>query len=413
MAISRFAAAYTAHWRASKTAAATASETAVASVPARPMTASRATSTTLARIPASTRRWSPARASTATNSPARAANDPMAMGVIVPAWMSAGLNASVMRWPCSSSLRRVVPSGVIASESQMNTAGTTTSSAHSTRLRRQSRQPMRIAAASWSRADPGWLRQRGGCATRLVLTITAQPRAAAARVQVSAQPRSPSRPPWWDGRSTIHNDRKWVGSNQRAGDRADRQVDDGEHQRAGNETLGLVDARAELQRQQRGCAGQQRDGEAGHQAGADQPGGGQAGDDQPAVGGTRGSDLEVHRDGRHEPGGPPGGDRLHLDTAAGAAEQLGGVGQRTGGHDHEHQRDQHQDQKVDRVAHVVGEEPAHEQAGRGDRGHRGTALPSRRSMMRSKRSSSTTKWLMISTLRPARRRSATRVQNFW
>jgi hypothetical protein len=38
------------------------------------------------------------------------------MGVMVPAWMSAGLNVAMMRWPCSSNLRRVVPSGVIASE---------------------------------------------------------------------------------------------------------------------------------------------------------------------------------------------------------------------------------------------------------------------------------------------------------
>jgi len=50
-----------------------------------------------------------------------------------------------------------------------------------------------------------------------VLTITAQPRAAAASVQASAQPRSPSLPPWWDGRSTIHNDRKCVGSSRVAG----------------------------------------------------------------------------------------------------------------------------------------------------------------------------------------------------
>ena len=68
------------------------------------------------------------------------------------------------------------------------------------------------------------------------------------------------------------------------------------------------------------------------------------------------------------------------------------------GHDDdEHHRHDREQQQVDRVADVVGQEPADEDQG----GHRGTARPSVISTMRSKRSSSTTKWLTISTLRPA------------
>jgi hypothetical protein len=48
--------------------------------------------------------------------------------------------------------------------------------------------------------------------------------------------------------------------------------------------------------------------------------------------------------------------------------------------------------KLNRVAAIVGQQPADEQ----DRGHRGTALPFCRSIMRSKRSWSARKWLMIS-----------------
>jgi hypothetical protein len=46
----------------------------------------------------------------------------------------------------------------------------------------------------------------------VVAKTTAHATARAAAVQVSAMPRSPSRPPWRDGRSTIHSVTKWVGS---------------------------------------------------------------------------------------------------------------------------------------------------------------------------------------------------------
>jgi hypothetical protein len=80
----------------------------------------------------------------------------------------------------------------------MNTAGTTASSAHSTGLRRQSRQPPRTTAASWSAADPGRAFRRGR-AIRPVAMTTVYATAAAPTVQSRAMPRSPSRPPWRNG----------------------------------------------------------------------------------------------------------------------------------------------------------------------------------------------------------------------
>jgi len=107
---------------------------------------------------------------------------------------------------------------------------------------------------------------------------------------------------------------------------------------------------------QGGGAGQQGEGEAGAQSGGHEAGG----DDGTAVGVAGGGGLEVHAD------------------AGDDADEYG--------------RDDNQEEQVDRVADVVGQEAAGVHEG----GHRGT-----------------TKWLMISTVRPAARRSATRPQNFW
>ena len=115
----------------------------------------------------------------------------------------------------------------------------------------------------------------------------------------------------------------------------------------------------------------------------------------------------------------PGGDGLYRRAGRHCPrQQPGELGERAGRASHERGRHENQHEQVDRVAGVIGQEPARQQragrpCGRCWRSHRSTALPSRRATMRSKRSSSVTKWLMIRTARPAVRRRATRSQNFW
>src|SRR5665811_1784804 len=133
-----------------------------------------------------------------------------------------------------------------------------------------------------------------------------------------------------------------------------------------------------------------------------------AGQNQSAVGVTCRGNLEIHGDRRQETGRPAGGDGLDGGVVAGAAEKPRRI-RNSGGCVHDkHNRNQRQEQEVGPVPHVVAEEPVHQQRGR----HLGTVLPSRTSTIRSKRASSTTKWLMMRTLRPAVRRSSTSPQNF-
>lgn len=120
--------------------------------------------------------------------------------------------------PSSTSVRDMVSCGVIALLNQMNTTGTVISSTHSTGFRRKSRTPSRRPAVNWSHPVPARIRLR---ATRVVPVSTTPATASAPTVHTNAQPRSPSRPPCRDGRSTIHSVTKWVGSQRvaaRSGD---------------------------------------------------------------------------------------------------------------------------------------------------------------------------------------------------
>jgi hypothetical protein len=80
---------------------------------------------------------------------------------------------------------------------------------------------------------------------------------------------------------------------------------------------------------------------------------------------------------RRRPAGGGGLDR----RPPGTAEQERRIGHRPGDDHDKGDRHHGQQQQVDRVADVVGEEAPHEH----ERSHRGTALPSRTSTMRSKR----------------------------
>lgn len=168
---------------------------------------------------------------------------------------------------------------------------------------------------------------------------------------------------------------------------ADRQIDQREHHRPSDHPARLATQSSACgERHQSRDGGKKRKSQAGCHAGGHQSGRCQAGKDQAAVDGACGTQLEVHGDGGNEAGGPSGGCGLHGRSAR-AAEQLGRIGQGTGGHDDEHHGDQHEYQQVHWGARRVGQETPDEQGG----GHRGTACPSRSWMMRSKRSSSVTK----------------------
>jgi len=117
--------------------------------------------------------------------------------------------------------------------------------------------------------------------------------------------------------------------------------------------------------------------------------------------------LEVHGNPGQERRRPSGAGGFHRGALP--AKEFGRVGQTGSDDDNEHHRHHREQQQVDRVADIVGQEPA----GEHENAHRGTALPSRKSMMRSNRSSSTTKWLMIKTVLPCARRLATISQKRW
>src|SRR6266700_8420254 len=57
----------------------------------------------------------------------------------------------------------------------------------------------------------------GALAVRDADVSTTHATIAAPSVQASAQPRSPTRPAWLEGRSVIHMVRKWVGNTRPAG----------------------------------------------------------------------------------------------------------------------------------------------------------------------------------------------------
>ena len=100
--------------------------------------------------------------------------------------------------------------GVAGRASATYTAGTAATSTHSTRLRPLLRSPVRSPAASWLSTEPGraWRRVP---AVRLAAVSTVQAAAAAPVTQISAKPRSPIRPAWWEGMPVIHKVTKWAG----------------------------------------------------------------------------------------------------------------------------------------------------------------------------------------------------------
>ncbi|MCX4807516.1 hypothetical protein OG594_38895 [Streptomyces sp. NBC_01214] len=65
----------------------------------------------------------------------------------------------------------------------------------------------------------------------------------------------------------------------------------------------IADAGAQLKGHQGGGCGQEREGQTGGHAGADQPGGGEPGcQEQAQVGGAASAHLEIHADGSDESG---------------------------------------------------------------------------------------------------------------